>query len=602
MWGLERILKLSYDNRPMAKPDQASNSALDRLDPGAAFAAILNNGSIAVLMVSLDGRIIYANDACCRMMGFAASELTALRESDLIHSDDAETSRHEYRLLADGETSSVDFKRRYVRKNGEALRTKGSASLQSDKDTGEPLFIISLITDVTGEHTQEKVATLYARLEIALTASRIGVWEIDFVNEKLEWDARMRELYGLSEGESCSPAEWQSLLHPDDEARVMAEWERCFAGSSHFESQFRICRRDGEVRHFHALAQIFRDETGKPQRAIGANWDVTERQVLIEKVLAEKERLNITLYSIGDAVICTDAAALVTFMNPVAERLTGLTASEATARPVTEVFNIIEESSGKTPASPVDLCMREGRAFTIESGTILMGHTGDAYDIGFSAAPVMTAARNVIGSIVIFNDVTKDRANQKQVARSAYHDALTGLPNRVTFMIKAQSALNEAKEEGRSHALCFIDLDRFKVVNDRGGHAAGDALLCHVAKIIALSSTSKDVPARLGGDEFALLIRDCSAEEAEAAANAMVEAISSMEFRWETQLFRVGASIGATMVTQESNSLAEILDEADRACYSAKNSGRGQVCIRKKTHSAIVHDAGRFRSKSTNVH
>ena len=585
----------------MAKSDRSARSVLSRLDHGQVLTSILNSGTIGLMLVSPDGRIAYANDAFCQMTGFDRAELIARHESDLVHPEDAEFNRREHRRIVEGEAEALEFKRRYVRRDGQVLWTKGSASLQRDEDRGAPLFIVNLITEVSGD-SQATITTLYERLEIALTASRIGVWELDFIAPKVLWDARMRELYGLGEGEACSPEQWQEFLHPDDVARVMAEWDRCFAGGTHFESQFRVRRRDGAVRHFHALAQIFRDDAGRPQRAVGANWDVTERQTLIDKAMAEKERLNITLYSLGDAVICTDADALVTFMNPVAERLTGWTTSEAVARPVMEIFNIIEESSGKRPASPVDLCMRDGKAFTFEGGTILMSRTGDAYDIGFSAAPVKMPAGGIIGAVVLFNDVTKDRADQKRVARSAYHDALTGLPNRATFMIKVQGALNEAKEQDRTHALCFIDLDRFKLVNDRGGHAAGDALLCHVAKLIALSCTSKDVPARLGGDEFAMLIRDCTVDEAEAAANAIVRAIDSIEFRWENQLLRVGASVGATMVTKGSASLAEVLDEADRACYWAKNAGRGQVQIRKPDGSVSDLGGEAYPAKSANIH
>jgi diguanylate cyclase len=214
--------------------------------------------------------------------------------------------------------------------------------------------------------------------------------------------------------------------------------------------------------------------------------------------------------------------------------------------------------------------------------------------------PIKTPADGTLGSIVIFNDVTQVRADQKRVTRSAFHGALTGLPNRAVFMVRLQNALDEAREEDRTHALCFIDLDRFKLVNDRGGHAAGDALLTHVAKIIGLSCSSKDVPARLGGDEFALLIRDCTASEAEAMANAIVLAISNIEFRWETKLFRIGASIGATMISRTSTGLADILNEADMACYNAKNSGRGQVCIRAPMHKSGSRDGEQVQTKWMN--
>jgi diguanylate cyclase (GGDEF)-like protein len=245
--------------------------------------------------------------------------------------------------------------------------------------------------------------------------------------------------------------------------------------------------------------------------------------------------------------------------------------------------------------------MRERRTLTVEAGTILLGRNGDAFDIGLSAAPVQTA-EGILGSIVIFNDLTKINADQRRVARSALHDGLTGLPNRGAFIEKLAIALAEAREEGRTHALCFIDLDRFKLVNDRAGHAAGDALLSHVAKILALSCSSKDVPARLGGDEFAVLIRDCAAEEAERTANDIVHAVGNIEFRWEAQLFRIGASVGATMITDASPCLEDILHEADQACYNAKNSGRGRVVIHNRKPEAITRSGDLRPSKWLNIH
>jgi diguanylate cyclase (GGDEF)-like protein len=226
---------------------------------------------------------------------------------------------------------------------------------------------------------------------------------------------------------------------------------------------------------------------------------------------------------------------------------------------------------------------------------------GDAFDIGLSAAPVRSG-ETILGSVVVFNDLTKINADRRKVARSALHDGLTGLPNRGAFIEKLAVALTEARDEGRTHALCFIDLDRFKLVNDRAGHAAGDALLSHVAKIIALGCSSKDVPARLGGDEFAVLIRDCTASDAEKTASEIVHAIGDIEFRWETQLFRIGASIGATMITDASTCLEDMLNEADQACYRAKHSGRGQVFIHNPKHNAFGRASDPHPSKWLNIH
>src|SRR5437868_10370087 len=150
----------------------------------------------------------------------------------------------------------------------------------------------------------------------------------------------------------------------------------------------------------------------------------------------------------------------------------------------------------------------------------------------------------MIGCVVVFQDVTTHRAAQRKITHNAQHDTLTGLPNRATFQSKLAQTIEETARGAGPHSLCYIDLDRFKTVNDTGGHAAGDALLKEVAKIIALSCSKKDVPARLGGDEFGLILRNTSAVEARGVAERIVDAICKMEFRWESMIFRVGASIG----------------------------------------------------------
>ncbi|MGE0241524.1 MAG: diguanylate cyclase [Parvibaculaceae bacterium] len=388
------------------------------------------------------------------------------------------------------------------------------------------------------------------------------------------------------------------VTHPDDREAGRRDRQAVIAEGGKRDFEQRFVNRDGRTVWAKGSVSLLRGKAaGEPPLLAYLMTDVTP----LKETALEKERLHITLHSIADAVICTDSQSLVSFMNPVAERLTGWTVAEAAGRPMGEVFNLIDERSGRPPVNPIEQCMAERRAFNLESGTILLSRTGDAFDIGLSVAPVMTG-EGLLGSIVVFNDLTKINADRRKVARSALHDGLTGLPNRGAFIEKLAIALVEAREEGRTHALCFIDLDRFKLVNDRGGHAAGDALLSHVAKIIALSCSSKDVPARLGGDEFAVLIRDCSASEAAKAAGDIVHAIGNIEFRWDTQLFRIGASIGATMITDASTCLEDMLNEADQACYQVKNSGRGQVFIHNPEHKAAARGGDPHPSKWLNIH
>jgi diguanylate cyclase (GGDEF)-like protein/PAS domain S-box-containing protein len=455
----------------MARADRILADALRRLDHDTVLASILDSGLISVLLVSLEGQAVFANEACCRLVGRETADLIGHNIDELVHPDDREASGHDLDGARTNVAGKLDLERRYLRRDGRLAWAKGSVSLLRDKETGEPLMLAYLLSDVT----------------------------------------------------------------------------------------------------------------------------------TLKETALEKERLHLTLQSIGDAVICTDIHSLVTFMNPVAERLTGWTAADAAGQPAAEIFSLIDERTGRTPVSPIDQCMEQRGALTCEAGMILLSRTGEAFDIGLSAAPVRSA-ETILGSIVVFNDLTKINADRRKVARSALHDGLTGLPNRGAFIEKLAVALGEARDEGRAHALCFIDLDRFKLVNDRAGHAAGDALLSHVAKIIALSCSSKDVPARLGGDEFAVLIRDCTASEAERTASEIVHAIGSIEFRWETQLFRIGASVGATMITDASACLEDMLNEADQACYRAKHSGRGQVFIHNPKHKTIGRGSDPHPSKWLNIH
>jgi len=285
------------------------------------------------------------------------------------------------------------------------------------------------------------------------------------------------------------------------------------------------------------------------------------------------------LRSIGDSLICTDQSSLITFMNPVAEKLTGWSQAEAIGRPVSDVLNLLEEDSGAATINPVNACLRLRACYIRESGVLLRDRSGNAYDIGLSAAPIMTEQDSVAGCVILFNNVTEIRADTKRLAHSALHDALTGLPNRTSFMTSLRQAIRQAHEEDRVHVLCFIDLDRFKRVNDKAGHAAGDALLAEAARAIARACASKDIAARLGGDEFGLLIRDSTLAPAQALAESIVRAIRTIAFGWEGHVFRIGASIGATTITRSSPELGEILHEADKACYAAKESGRNRVCI-----------------------
>lgn len=556
-------------------------SYLSVLDPAALLTNIMENAAIGFVFMTFDGRVLHANRAFCAMVGFSEAELIVSGVDSLMHPDDARSAELSFRKILTGEVQGYQLERRYRRKDGTYLHALGAISVHRGNSANEPDMAVIQITDVSAQKkAEQKGSVLTERLKLAVETSGAGVWDVDFSDELYHWDARMHELYGLLPGKfSGRLADWEGMMHPGDVMRVREEWRQTMATSSHFSSEYRICRPSGEVRHIRALAQLVRDAAGVMRRAVGTSWDVTDYKRLNEEMLEEKERLNITLASIGEAVICTDALANVTFMNSIAAALTGWQAQAAIGKPLADVLRLIDEATGDPAPNPVGQCFALAPSHYRAGGIFMLDLNGGVYDIQLSAAPVRRSDGEMIGSIVVFHDVTKDRAQRRKMTHSAHHDGLTGLPNRDAFMAGLERVIEEAGKNSTPHALCFIDLDRFKAVNDTGGHAAGDALLKEIAKIIALTCSKKDIPARLGGDEFGLILRNTDLEEAQAIANRLVDAISEMEFRWESMIFRVGASIGIAPISNAQSDSTVVLHRADLACYSAKSSGRRAVHV-----------------------
>lgn len=305
--------------------------------------------------------------------------------------------------------------------------------------------------------------------------------------------------------------------------------------------------------------------------------EVEARTRAEQQLYEEKERALVTLHSIGDAVITTDAEGTVTYMNPIAEHDTGWKSGDAIGHPLTEVFNIINELTGNAAENPVAKCLREGAVVALANHTALIRKDGSMISIQDTAAPIRERDGQIIGVVMVFHDVSKERAMANDLRHQARHDALTGLFNRREFEQRLAHLLRTAREDNKQHALLYLDLDQFKVVNDTCGHMAGDELLKQLSKTFSKCIRDSDAVSRLGGDEFGLLLEACPLENALRTAELLREAIKNSRFEWEGRLFEVGASIGLVMITAESQSSAALLSAADMACYAAKEKGRNRV-------------------------
>ena len=551
------------------------------------FRLAMEHSAIGMALTGLDGSWQTVNRALTDLLGYSPATLHQQRFQDITHPDDLDADLRQVQRLLAGEIESYRMEKRFLHQDGVYRWALLAVSLVRDQQSGSPLHFIAQIEDIHSRKlAQEQFEQLSRRTQLAVEAGGVGIWEWDFTSSGITWDARMHALHGTDAARGAPViAQWIAMLHPEDVARVNGEMRKAIRGEKPFDTEYRVVRPDGDVRHVRAMANVTRRDDGTALALVGTNWDITEQHRLTEALFEEKERLHITLQSIGDAVICTDAAVRVTFMNPIAEQLTGWTMASASGLPLERVFRIVDEITGLPIPSPVEACLQTLTPAYLQEGAVLQSLTGERHDVQDSAAPVLTASGNVLGAVLVFQDITTARAMQRELAHSAMHDALTGLPNRTWFEKRLREACDAARTLGHHGALCFIDLDRFKIVNDTAGHGAGDILLRELGYLIRNHVRADDLLARLGGDEFGLLLKDCTVDQAEAIAQGVIDAIRSRRFPWHGRVYDVGASIGIAAIDQDVPPVGELMSRADVACYAAKAAGRSRLSVYRRDES-----------------
>jgi diguanylate cyclase (GGDEF)-like protein/PAS domain S-box-containing protein len=314
-------------------------------------------------------------------------------------------------------------------------------------------------------------------------------------------------------------------------------------------------------------------------RMAGSITDITDRKQAEAQLFAERDRAQVTLESIGDAVITTDEGGRVEYLNPVAESLTGVPTISARGLPLERVLRIVKEADRQVPVNPTAELRREARTVKLGGDTILVRRDGGELAVDASAAPIRDRTARIVGAVLVLKDVTRERQLAARLSHQARHDALTGLVNRQEFEQRLGRALESASAFRRRHALLYLDLDHFKEVNDACGHAAGDDLLRKVSQLLQRKLRERDTLARLGGDEFAVLLENCAPDDATRIAESLRKEVADCEFLWDGRGFRVGVSIGVVSIADRRHSVADVLRLADASCYAAKNAGRDRVRV-----------------------
>ena len=267
-------------------------------------------------------------------------------------------------------------------------------------------------------------------------------------------------------------------------------------------------------------------------RIAGALTDITDKQLAAAELFAEKERAQVTLASIGDGVITTDIEGWVEYLNPVAEDLTGWKLNNAKGLPIQALFRLVDEANRRPAPSPIELVLNEERTIEAAANILLQRNDGVEIPIVHSAAPIRDRSGRIIGVVLVLHDVSRERQYAAKLSYQASHDALTGLINRTEFERRLELALHSAAQIGRHHAILYLDLDQFKVVNDTCGHAAGDQLMRQVATLLQHCLREGDTLARLGGDEFGVLLENCPPDAAERIADKLRQTVTDFHFAW----------------------------------------------------------------------
>lgn len=309
----------------------------------------------------------------------------------------------------------------------------------------------------------------------------------------------------------------------------------------------------------------------------------------------EKERAEVTLHSIADAVISTDAFGRIEYMNPIAEQLTGWPHANGHGQLLDDVYKVINELTRELIPSPIASQQADFKGIHLNPQGVLISREGNEYAIEASAAPIRDGLGVTVGYVVVFHDVSHSRHLAHQLSWQASHDALTGLANRREFESVMAQLWDSAHAHNKHHALLYMDLDQFKVVNDTCGHAAGDELLRQLAIIIDTQVREGDSLFRLGGDEFAVLLTGCPVSRAEAIANEIRQSIEAFRFTWQNNSFAIGVSIGLVPITADSESLSQLLAAADAACYTAKDKGRNRVQVYEASDTELAVRKGEMQ-------
>jgi len=460
------------------------------------------------------------------------------------------------------------------------LLTRAAAGAERDRDRGTSKLFTELADRIHEAVLVHRDSILHANRQFA---TLVGVDRAELVGRKLA---------------DLVPPEYSELVSENIRRRLAGE-----PAAERYEIE--MVGMQGQVSRLEVSSAVIDYEGGAALLVTGVEIIPTQSvQALHQPGLeaASPDAANSTAHrlqaldSLAEAVIATDAQGHIEYLNPAAENLTGSTPADAVGKMLQEIVGLSEESDRRPLGDPVRQTLTSGATVNLTRRALLLSRSnGTERSIELSASPIRDASGEVTGTVLLLHDVTEMRGLARQMSYQATHDALTGLVNRREFERRTTEAIESGHRGDGQHVLCYLDLDRFKVVNDTSGHLAGDSMLREVAKILRDAVRDSDTVGRLGGDEFGMLLIGCPLEKARQIADDVCRAVSDYRFVWKDRIFNIGVSIGLVEISRESGSLEELLAAADSASYVAKKQGSGRVAVYSARDEALARHSGEIQ-------
>jgi diguanylate cyclase (GGDEF)-like protein/PAS domain S-box-containing protein len=532
-------------------------------------AAALEATANAVMITNKAGMVIWVNSAFEQLTGYTHAEIVGQSTRVLKSGQNSQALYEEmWRTILGGRIWRGELTNR--RKDGSLYDEEMTITPVQDRK-GEITHYIAIKLDISERRQAEaNLLSLTERLSLATGVAKVGVWEWDLASNALTWDATMFEIYGFPFVVPMPYEKWSAAVYPEDLPAVEDTLREAIDEKGRGSADFRIILADGTVRNVSTVGTVVLDEHANVSRVIGTAQDITERKQGEEALRQAKEKYRAIFEDAVVAIFQSTPGGRYTTVNPAMAHMLGYDSPQELIASITDIsLQVYVDSQSR----------EELKRLLREHGTVrnfeCQIYRKDGSKMWISAnVRAVSKAGVLVGYEGLNEDITARKVAEEQAQFLAYYDALTGLPNRTLLRDRLTNALAGALRRGDKVAVLFLDLDRFKVVNDSLGHSCGDLLLQDVAERLKKWARQQDTVARLGGDEFLIVLNGLKdVADAAVAADRLMDAMAA-EFTLQGHSFSISCSLGISIFPEHGTDVETLMKNADAAMYCAKDNGR----------------------------